>query len=124
MAGLDIAVWVASGILAAIYLMVGGMKLLQPAKAQQMGPVLEALSPGMLRSIGAFEVLGAIGVILPAALGIVPWLSGVAAIGLGLIQVLAIPRHIKHQDTKALPMNFLLLALAAFVALVRTGAVP
>ncbi len=124
MTGLDIALWVATGLLAAMYLMAGLMKAKDPVKAQEMGPVLAAKEPSTLRTIGILEILGAIGVILPVALDILPWIAAVAAVGLALIQLLAIPQHIKLQDTKGLPFNVVLLALALFVALGRSGAIP
>lgn len=119
MSGLSVSLWIASGILAALYMMVGAMKAMNPAKAQAMGPTLAAQALGKLRFIGMMELLGALGIILPVALDILPELAGVAALGLVAIQGLAIPAHIKHHDTKMLPMNVMLLMAAAFVALGR-----
>ena len=121
MAALGIAVWIVSGLLAAMYLMAGMMKAKDPVKAQEMGPTMEAQAPGKLRIIGILELLGAVAVILPAALGVLPMLSGVAAAGLFLVQAFAIPAHIQHKDTKSLPMNVALLLMAGFVALARFG---
>ena len=48
--------------------------------------------------------------------GILPWLTPLAAIGLSLIQVLAIGFHARRNETaKSLPMNLVLLALSLFV---------
>jgi hypothetical protein len=69
--------------------------------------------------IGAVEILGAIGLILPQALDIAPVLTPLAATGLAVIQVGAIIVHGRRKETKALPMNVVLLVLAAFVAVGR-----
>ena len=48
------------------------------------GAWVEDFSPGALKTIGAFEVLGVAGLILPAALDIAPVLVPLAAVGLGV----------------------------------------
>jgi uncharacterized membrane protein len=118
MTGIELTVWIVSGVLAAIYLMAGMMKAFKPQKAIEMGPVMVA-HKGRVRLIGVAEVLGAIGIIVPSALGIMPVVSGVAAFGLAAIQGVAIPEHIKYKDTKSLPLNVGLLLAALFVALAR-----
>jgi uncharacterized membrane protein YphA (DoxX/SURF4 family) len=55
--------------------------------------------------------------LLPMLTGILPWLTPVAALGLVLVQVLAIfTEHTPNKEYKALPFNLVLLLLAAFVA--------
>jgi hypothetical protein len=62
------------------------------------------------------EILGAIGLILPGLLGILPWLTPLAAVGLALVQVGAGITHIRRGENSYLVMNFILFALAVFVA--------
>lgn len=62
------------------------------------------------------ELLGGIGVVLPALLRIKPWLTPLAALGLLSIMVLAFGFHVTRDEWHALPANTILGAMAAFVA--------
>ncbi len=76
------ALWIVQGLLAALFLFAGGMKLITPVE------VLSAMSPfpgEFIRFIGVCEVLGAVGLILPYALRILPGLTALAAAGLVVI---------------------------------------
>jgi hypothetical protein len=72
------------GLLAALFLFAGGMKLVLPIEAMA-GPV--ALPGLLLRFIGVAEVLGAVGLILPGLLRSHAELTPVAAAGLVIIMV-------------------------------------
>ena len=122
---MNIALWIAASLLAAMYLMAGAMKAFTPAKAKEQLPWAKRHSDTFIRFVGFAELLGALGLILPLVTGILPWLTPVAALGLVLVQVLAIfTEHVPHQETKALPMNVILLLLAAFVAYGRFVLIP
>jgi hypothetical protein len=78
------ALWIVQGLLAALFLFAGGMKLITPVE------VLSVMSPfpgEFIRFIGLCEVLGAVGLILPYALRILPGLTALAAAGLVVIMV-------------------------------------
>jgi hypothetical protein len=78
------ALWIVQGLLAALFLFAGGMKLITPFE------VLSAMSPfpgEFIRFIGVCEVLGAVGLILPYALRILPGLTALAAAGLVVIMI-------------------------------------
>ena len=80
----NVTTWVVQGVLAALFLFAGGMKLITPVA------VLSLMSPfpgEFIRFIGACEVLGAFGLILPWALGIRRELTPLAAAGLAIIMV-------------------------------------
>jgi DoxX-like family len=70
---------------------------------------------GGVRFIGAAEILGALGLILPLVTGILPWLTVVAAAGLVIIQVAAVIFHLQRGEAKVVPMNLVLLILALAV---------
>lgn len=119
---MNIALWIAQGMLAALYLMVGSLKTFQPAKVRANPRMTWAhgLPDQYIRTVGIPEVLGGLGLILPLLTGILPWLTVLAAIGLTLIQILAIfKEHLPRQEYEALPLNFVLLALSIFVAIGR-----
>lgn len=78
------ALWIVQGLLAVLFLFAGGMKLITPIE------VLSVMSPfpgEFIRFIGICEVLGAVGLILPYALRILPGLTALAAAGLVVIMV-------------------------------------
>ena len=110
---MNIALWIAQGLLAAMYLMAGSMKVFQTAKARENMTWTQGRSDGFVRFVGTSELLGALGLILPLVTGILPWLTILAAIGLTIIQVLAIfQEHLPKKEYNVIPVNIVLLALA------------
>ena len=73
------------------------------------------------RAIGVSELLGAIGLILPAALRIKPILTPLAASGIAVIMILATAYHIYAGEP---PVTIAFFLLAAFVAWGRFKKVP
>ncbi len=114
---MNIALWIIQGIFAAMFTMAGLMKATQPIdKLAKSVTWADRLSFTTVRFIGVMELLGALGLILPWLLNIVPILTPVSASGLALVQFLAIFHHAKHKENKAIMMNIILLTLAAFIA--------
>jgi uncharacterized membrane protein YphA (DoxX/SURF4 family) len=120
-----IAVWIVSGLLALAYLFSGGTKLFSPyEKVKVSMSYAEDFKPWQIKLIGAVEILGAIGLILPVLLNVAPILTPIAATGLAIIQVGAIIVHLRrHDDPKGLPVNVILLLAAVFVAVARFAGV-
>jgi hypothetical protein len=81
---INVVLWVVQGLLAALFLFAGGMKLVLPLEALA-GPV--ALPGVFMRFIGVAEVAGALGLVLPSLLRIQPRLTPVAAGGLIIIMI-------------------------------------
>lgn len=67
------------------------------------------------------EVLGAVGLILPAALDIAPILTPLAATGLGVTMILAVAVHIRRKEYGPALFPLFLLILSAIVAWGRFG---
>ena len=122
---MNIALWIVQGLLALVFGMTGMMKLTQPKQklAAQMGYV-EDFSQGSVRLIGALELLGAIGLILPAVTGILPVLTPLAALGLVLTMIGAMLTHLRRKEYPMIAVNLVLLLLALFVAYGRFVAYP
>jgi|SRR5688572_6116162 len=117
---MNVALWIVQGLLAAMYGMAGVMKTFQTSKAREQLPWAKNRSDGFIRFVGISELLGALGLILPLLIGILPWLTPLAAIGLTLIQLLAIfTEHLPKKEYNVLPINILLLALSIFVLVRR-----
>lgn len=121
---LGAALWVAQAVLAFFFIWGAWMKLGMPLdEAAKMAPWV-AVHPGLAKFTGVVDLLGGLGIVLPALLRIQPRLSVLAAVGIIVLQVLAMGFHLMRGEAMVLPMNVVLLALAAFVLWGRTKAVP
>jgi uncharacterized membrane protein YphA (DoxX/SURF4 family) len=113
---MNIALWIAQGLLVAMYLMAGIMKTFQTEKVRPTMTWTQGRSDAFVRFVGISELLGALGMVLPMVTGILPWLTPIAAIGLALIQLLAIvTEHLPKKEFNIIPMNVVLLGLSIFV---------
>ena len=73
---MTVVLWIVQGLLALAYLMAGGTKASRPIAALSKSMAwVRSVPPGFVRFIGVAEVLGAIGIILPLATGVLPWLA-------------------------------------------------
>lgn len=101
------------------------MKATQPIEelSQSMTWVND-FSAGMVRFIGISELLGGIGLLLPALLRIKPIFTPLAALGLFIIMVLAFIYHISNAEYQALGINLILGAIAVFIAWGRYKKAP
>ena len=120
---MNLVLWIIAGVLAAVFLGAGLMKLTQPREklaASGLGWA-EDFPPNVVKLIGALEVLAAIGLILPAVLGILPVLVPLAALGLVLMMIGAAVTHARRKELPAIAVNVVLLVLAAVVAWGRFG---
>lgn len=116
---MNIALWIIQVLLAGMYGMAGSMKAFQPAKVRANPQITWAhdKQDGYIRFVGTAELLGAVGLIVPALTGILPWLTPLAAVGLALIQVLAIfTVHLPKKEYQVIPVNIVLLVLAIVAA--------
>lgn len=117
----NVALWAVQGTLAALFLFAGGMKLVMPVE-QMTGPV--ALPGWFLRFIGTAEVLGAIGLLLPAGVRIRPVLTPLAAAGLTVIMIGATTLTVATMAASMAVLPFVTGVLAAWVAYGRLRLVP
>jgi len=117
---MNIALWIAQVILAFMYGVAGSLKTFQIAKVREQMPWTQNRSDAFVRFVGISELLGALGMLLPLLTGILPWLTALAAIGLTVIQLLAVAtEHLPKKEYNVIPMNLVLLALSVFVILGR-----
>lgn len=113
---MNIALWVAQTVLAFIFGMVGFTKTFQPAKTRATFDWAKEAPASVILFIGVTEILGAIGIIVPYATGILPFLTAWAAIGFAVIMVLAMIVHARHRDTRGIIMNVVFFVLSLAVA--------
>ncbi len=117
---MNIALWIVQGLLGAMFTMAGFMKATQPReKLAPKMPWVNDYTATQVRLIGIAELLGGIGLILPWALGIAPFLTVLAALGLALTMIAAAIYHLGKGEYPGIGINTVLLALALFVAVGR-----
>jgi putative oxidoreductase len=122
---MNIALWVLQVLVALAFIAAGYNKAFNPkAGAAQGMQWINALPKNLVVFIGVSEVLGGIGLILPALTGILPWLTPLAAALLAVVMVLAILFHIPRREYQSIVANLVLFLLAAFVAYGRFVLVP
>ena len=116
---MNIALWILQGLLAALFLMVGSMKVFNYKKFKaQSGK--DTPSKGLTVFIGISEIAGALGLVLPWATVVLPVLTPVAAAALALVMILGVGFHLQHKHpfSKAVPA-LVLFVLSTLVALGR-----
>jgi uncharacterized membrane protein len=119
---MNVFLWIVQGLLAAMFLMAGITKLTQPRdKLTAQLPWANDFSTPVVRLIGAAELAGALGLILPAAKGIATVLTPLAASGLAVIMLLAMAVHARRKEPLAIAFNAVLLIAAVIVVWGRFG---
>jgi predicted tellurium resistance membrane protein TerC len=119
---MNVFLWILQIVLAAMFAMAGLAKSTQPKeKLAARLPWVEDFSPGTVRFIGVVELLAAIGLVAPAATGILPVLTPLAATGLAIVMALAMNTHRRRREPGAIAFNAVLLAVAVVIAWGRFG---
>ena len=117
-----IALWIATGLLALVFLAAGVTKSTTPReKLVPKMAYMADLSDGQARTVGILEFLGALGLVLPAATGILPWLTPVAAFALALTMAGGAALHIKRKESFVPALVLGILALVVGIGWVLIG---
>ena len=118
---MNIALWSAQTLLALVFFASGIAKSTFSRQkfinTKQTGVV--DLPMPLIRFIGVSEILGAIGLILPWLLRILPVLTPLSAICLSIMMILAAKKHSKLHEPKNVRNNIILLIVYLFVAIGR-----
>jgi len=123
--GLNIALWGVQILLGLAFFGAGLMKATTPVEelAANM-PWVQGAMGSYVRFIGVSEVLGGLGLVLPAATRIKPGLTVLAALALAVVMVLATVTHVVRGEFDVIAFNLVLGGLAAFVAWGRAKKAP
>ncbi|MDQ0992798.1 DoxX family protein [Streptomyces sp. V3I7] len=116
---MDLALWIAAGLLAVVALVGGVSKTFVPVEklaAAPGGGWTEDRGAGFVRTLGILELLAAAGLILPAALGIAPVLMPVTAVCWVLLMIGAVITHGRRGESAFVALNVVYLVMAAFIA--------
>ncbi|MEU8251792.1 DoxX family protein [Nonomuraea sp. NPDC048916] len=121
---MNLALWIAAGLLAVVALTGGISKTFVPKDklaALHGGGWTAGASVGFVKTLGVLELLAAVGLILPAVLDIAPVLVPVTAACWVLLMVGAMITHGRRREFALVGLNLIYLALAAFIAWGRFG---
>ena len=121
---MNLTLWIAAGLLAAVAMAGGISKTFVPkAKlaAAHGGEWTAGASVGFVKTLGVLELLAAVGLILPAIVDIAPVMVPVTAVCWVLLMIGAMITHGRLGQTKLVMLNVAYLALAAFIAWGRFG---
>lgn len=120
---MNIAAWVVTAIVVAILGGAGASKLVrtkeQILENPQMGWANDFSQPA-IRLVGLAEVAGALGLVLPWALDVVPVLTPIAGYALAALMAGAFGVHLRRREYAGLPFVAFLVAAPLFVAIART----
>jgi hypothetical protein len=116
---MNLALWIAAGLLAAVALTGGITKTFVPKEklaAVHGGGWIGDVGVAFVKTLGVLELLAAVGLILPAALEIAPVLTPVTAVCWILLMVGAMITHGRRGESRLVMLNVIYLALATFIA--------
>ena len=120
---MNTALWTIAGVLAFTFAAAGLLKLTRSRTtlaASGMGWV-DDFPEGTVKTIGALEILAAVGLIAPAALDIAAVLVPIAAAALILMMTGAALTHARRREFPLIAVNVVLAALALCVVCGRFG---
>lgn len=122
---LNASLWTVQVLLAGLFALAGGSKVFRPiSELVQTMPWVADVPANLVRFIGTMELLGAIGLLLPALTHVMPELTGYAAFGLLVDMTLATAMHVSRGEGMTAMIPLFLGILAAFVAWGRLLALP
>lgn len=118
----NIFLWILQAVLAAFFAFSGLAKAFQPKdKVVKTAPVLKDYAPGTIRFIGGAELAGAIGLVVPAAVGVATVLTPAAGVGLGVMMLLAAGVHGRRGEAQGIAVTLVLCALTVVICWGRFG---
>jgi uncharacterized membrane protein YphA (DoxX/SURF4 family) len=112
-------IWIIQSLMAVLFVLHGIAMFNPPAAVQESVVQKMGYSLPFLKIIGTLEVLGGLGLILPAWIGIMPVLSPLAALGLVIIMIGAAVSHARQGEGKQMVATTVVTMLVAFVAIGR-----
>lgn len=117
---MNVALWIAQGLVALLFVLAGSMKAFRPLDqlAHQWAWV-KAAPPPFVRFLGLSELAGAVGLILPAATGILPELTIAAALGLSVVMGSAAIFHIVRREYPETVRALVILLVTLFIVIGR-----
>ena len=115
-------IWIVQGLLAAAFVVAAYPKLTRPRLARVADrPYLEDLTDEQDKAVGAAELAAAVGLVLPAAVGVAPVLTPLAGVGVAALMTGAAALHVRRGEPAMLPVNAAFGLLGLAIAVLRFG---
>lgn len=114
--------WILQIALALLFAAAGLLKLTNSREA--LAPKMrwvEGSTDVQVKVIGALELMAAVGLVLPAALGVLPQLTALAAVGVVFLMLGAVKANRDYDELERVPVNVVIALIALFVVLERFG---
>jgi uncharacterized membrane protein len=120
---MNIALWIVQGLLAVVFAGSGVVKATRDRKRLFDDGItwVEDFPAWAVKAIGVLEILAAVGLVLPAATGVAPMVTPLAAVGIALLMAGACVVHFRRGELPFIGVTVALLAAAVFVAWGRFG---
>jgi uncharacterized membrane protein len=110
--------WILQALTALLFIAGGLVKLLVPReKMIPKQPYVKDYTAAQIKWIGTAEILGAIGLLVPAATGILPVLTPIAAVGLCVIMLFATRLHLREKEMKKVAIIVVMIFVTGYVAI-------
>lgn len=121
----NISLWILQALLAATLIWAAMMKLgKSPRELAAMWPWAGEVSPALVKLTGIVDLLGGLGLILPALLRIKPVLTPIAALGIVALMICASVFHIARGEASQIGFNVVVAGIAGFIAWGRLRKAP
>lgn len=119
---MNITLWVLQVLLAVAFFAHGWLLLMPPPEIA--APMYASLPRSFWVFLGVAEVLAAVGLTLPGAIRILPWLVPGAAAGVMFVMISATIWHVARGEFSSAVITAVLLAMATFTAYARWRIAP
>ncbi|HEY4018626.1 MAG TPA: DoxX family protein [Pseudonocardiaceae bacterium] len=118
---MNVALWIAQGLLAAIFLASGSLKIsMSKEKLIASGQTgVAPFPPLVIRLTAACELLAALGLVLPLLTGIAPILTPIAALGLVIVMIGATASHLSLREPLPAALTTVILLICVLTAVGR-----
>lgn len=121
---MNTVLWILQVVLALVFLASGSMKVFRYDVARERTRFAQVAPRQLVTFVGAAELLGAVGLVLPAATGILPWLTPLAAAGLVMVMLGASLFHVRLREYSGVLMTTTILLLSMVIVYGRWVAMP
>jgi DoxX-like protein len=118
----NLVLWSVQVFLALFFLGAGAPKILGRGMERWTG--FSEMPRSQVVFIGITEVLGALGLVLPMATGVLPWLTPLAAVGLAIIVLMAAGFHVRADERLNALETVLWASIAGVIAIGRWNLIP
>lgn len=113
---MNILLWVLQILLAVLCIAGGAYQIFQFEQLQQGVAAMRALPQGLWAFLGAFGCLAGVGLVVPAALGMLPVLTAIAAAAVVVHSGVISALYLRYGDSAPLPYSVAMAIMGAFIA--------